>query len=53
MTRFKIITVEETTYAYYVDAPDEDTALEEFDPCEGGKEIGHEFDVVTIEEAED
>lgn len=52
MPRYRITTVETTTYAYWVDAPDVNTAYEEFDPDGSGKELDHEFEVINIEEVE-
>lgn len=50
MPRYKIITVETTTYAYYGEFKNRDDAYEQFEPEEGGKEIDHDFEIVMIEE---
>lgn len=53
MPRYKITTVETTTYVYYGEFKNKDDACETFEPEHGGKEIDHDFEVVMIEEIEE
>ena len=53
MAKFRVVTVETTTYEYFVEAANEDEIWEDFDPSEGGKEVDHDFDVVEVQEAEE
>lgn len=51
MAKFKVVTTELTTYVHYVEAENEDQAIDMvFDGGLQGEEIAHDFQIGKVEE---
>lgn len=50
MAKFKVVTVETTTYVHYIEAENEDAAWEEFDDSSEGEEVDHDYEITEVEE---